>query len=59
MTVWWRFLGIFLRGQPIVWIDRMGHRLELKDVNCESWLKFRGQNYFQGGGMPPSKVGVS
>ena len=28
-----------------------GHRLELKDINCENWLKLRGgKNIFFGGG---------
>ena len=26
-----------------------GHRLELKDINCENWLKLRGAKPFPGG----------
>ena len=28
---------------------RRGHRLELKDINCESWLKLRGGKIIFGG----------
>ena len=27
-----------------------GHRLELKDINCENWLKLRGAKPFSVGG---------
>ena len=30
-----------------------GHRLELKDINCENWLKLRGAKPFSGGELPP------
>ena len=31
-----------------------GHRLELKDINCENWLKIRGAKAFsQGTKFPP------
>ena len=31
-----------------------GHRLELKYINCENWLKLRGGKSFSGGKLPPS-----
>ena len=31
-----------------------GHRLELKDINCENWLKLRGgKTIFRGSELPP------
>ena len=49
-------LGKIFRGQTNVSRNRGGHRLELKDINCENWLKLRGgKTIFRvGGKLPPS-----
>ena len=36
-----------------------GHRLYVKDINCENWLQLRGAKPFSGGGsgkVPPLKL---
>ena len=50
------FLRNIFRGQEI-----KGHRLELKDINCENWLKLRGGGKTISGGPnaspePPLKT---
>ena len=32
-----------------------GHRLELKDINCENWLKLRGPKPFSNCPLKPPK----
>ena len=42
----------FFRGHPNVLRNRTGHKLELNDINCENWIKLRGEKPFGGEKSP-------